>query len=70
MSYKDYKNKEQAKSGLYNPKFQDIAQYGAQSTLMYLYLTDPNLNKWYLYFQKNHNPHQRSYLIHQLYFYF
>lgn len=52
---KNYKNKEQAKSGLYNPKFQDIAQYGAQSTLMYLYLTDPNLNKWYLYFQKKSN---------------
>ena len=22
---------------------------------MYLYLTDPNLNKWYLYFQKKSN---------------
>ena len=51
----DYENKEQAKAGLYNPNFQDIAQYGAQSTLMYLYLTDPNLNKWYLYFQKKSN---------------
>tara|TARA_Y200000002_G_C22684255_1_gene665343 strand:+ start:406 stop:2310 length:1905 start_codon:yes stop_codon:yes gene_type:complete len=52
---KDYENKEQAKAGLYNPLFQDTAQYGVQSTLMYLYLPDPNLNKWYLYFQKKSN---------------
>jgi len=52
---KEYKNNEQSKAGLYNPKFQDIAQYGAQSTLMHLYLPDPNLNKWYLYFNKKSN---------------
>lgn len=51
----DYENPDQAKAGLYNPKFQDVAQYGVQSTLMYLYLTDPNLNLWYLYFQKKSN---------------
>jgi hypothetical protein len=52
---KEYKNNEQAKAGLYNPSFQDVAQYGVQSTLMYLYLPDPNLNKWYLYFKNKSN---------------
>jgi hypothetical protein len=40
---------------MYNPKFQDVAQYGVQATLMYLFLPDPNLNKWYLYFKKKSN---------------
>ena len=51
----DYENKGQEKAGLYNPKFQDVAQYGVQSTLMYLYLPDMNLNKWYSYFLKKSN---------------
>ena len=51
----DYENKGQEKAGLYNPKFQDVAQYGVQSTLMYLYLPDMNLNLWYSYFSKKSN---------------
>ena len=52
---KEYKNNDQSKAGLFNPKFQDIAQYGGQATLMHLYLPDPNLNKWYIYFKKKSN---------------
>lgn len=51
----NYKNINQVKSGLYNPSFQDCAQYGIQSTLMYLYVPDINLNKWITFFQKKNN---------------
>jgi hypothetical protein len=53
-----YKNDNQSKAGLYNPSFQDCAQYGIQSTLMYLFLPDDNLNKWNLFFKNknNYNP--------------
>ena len=47
--------KTQAKSGLYNPSFQDCAQYGIQGTLMYLFVPDNNLNKWYNYFKNTNN---------------
>lgn len=50
-----YQNKSQVKAGLYNPSFQDCAQYGIQSTLMYLYVPDNNLNKWITFFQKKNN---------------
>lgn len=50
-----YKNNNQVKSGLYNPSFQDCAKYGIQSTLMYLYVPDNNLNKWYNFFQTKNN---------------
>jgi len=52
---KSYQNKSQVKAGLYNPSFQDCAQYGIQSTLMYLYVPDNNLNKWITFFQKKNN---------------
>jgi hypothetical protein len=53
-----YVNQSQIKSGLYNPSFQDCAQYGIQGTLMYLFLPDDNLNKWYMFFlnKNNMNP--------------
>jgi hypothetical protein len=53
-----YVNPSQIKSGLYNPSFQDCAQYGIQGTLMYLFLPDDNLNKWYMFFlnKNNMNP--------------
>ena len=53
-----YVNISQIKSGLYNPSFQDCAQYGIQGTLMYLFLPDDNLNKWYMFFlnKNNMNP--------------
>jgi hypothetical protein len=47
--------KTQVKSGLYNPSFQDCAQYGIQGTLMYLFVPDNNLNKWYNYFKNTNN---------------
>ena len=40
---KEYKNDEQSKAGLFNPRFQDLAQYGVQGTLMYLFTPDNNL---------------------------
>ncbi len=43
------------KSGLYNPNFQDLGQYGIQGTLMYLFVPDNNLNKWYMYFKSKNN---------------
>jgi hypothetical protein len=46
--------KNQEKYGMYNPSFQDCAQYGIQATLMYLFIPDDNLNKWYMFF-KNKN---------------
>ena len=50
-----HKNNNQAKAGLYNPSFQDCAQYGIQSTLMYVFVPDENLNKWHLYFKNKNN---------------
>ena len=50
-----YKNNAQPKAGLFNPNFQDIAQYGIQGTLMYLFVPDENLNKWHLYFKNKSN---------------
>lgn len=52
---KNYENPEQAKAGLFNPRFKDIAQYGIQGTLMHLYLPDNNLNEWYMYFLNKSN---------------
>ena len=52
---KSYKNDNQSKAGLYNPSFQDCAQYGIQSTLMYLFVPDDNLNKWNLFFKNKNN---------------
>jgi hypothetical protein len=46
--------KYQEKDGMFNPSFQDCAQYGIQGTLMYLFIPDDNLNKWYMFF-KNMN---------------
>ncbi len=43
------------KSGLYNPNFQDVAQYGIQGTMMYLFVPDMNLNNWYMFFKSMNN---------------
>ena len=50
-----YKNNNQAKAGLFNPSFQDCAQYGIQSTLMYVFTPDDNLNKWLQFFKNKNN---------------
>ena len=50
-----YKNNSQPKAGLYNPSFQDCAQYGIQGTLMYVFLPDDNLNNWNLFFKNKNN---------------
>ena len=50
-----YKNDNQEKAGLFNPSFQDCAQYGIQSTLMYIFVPDINLNKWNLFFKNKNN---------------
>ena len=50
-----YKNNNQNKAGLYNPSFQDCAQYGIQGTLMYVFLPDDNLNKWNAFFKNKNN---------------
>tara|TARA_B110000037_G_C17106824_1_gene500204 strand:+ start:43 stop:1896 length:1854 start_codon:yes stop_codon:yes gene_type:complete len=50
-----YKNDAQPKAGLFNPNFQEVAQYGVQGTLMYLFIPDENLNKWYMYFKNKSN---------------
>ncbi len=47
--------KNQEKYGMYNPSFQDCAQYGIQGTLMYLFIPDDNLNKWYMFFKNKNN---------------
>jgi hypothetical protein len=52
---KKYKNDSQDKAGLFNPSFQDCAQYGIQGTLMYLFIPDDNLNKWNLFFKNKNN---------------
>ena len=52
-----YHNDNESKSGLFNPSFQDCAQYGIQATLMYIFVPDDNLNKWNLFFKNNNlNP--------------
>jgi hypothetical protein len=48
-------NPSQNKSGLYNTNFQDIAQYGIQGSLMYLFVPDTNLNNWYMFFKSTNN---------------
>jgi len=65
---KDKKNNNQEKAGLYNPSFQDCAQYGIQGTLMYLFLPDENLNKWNLFFKNtnNYNPVLKDELLRYL----
>jgi hypothetical protein len=50
-----YKNDNQDKAGLFNPSFQDCAQYGIQSTLMYVFTPDDNLNKWVQFFKNKNN---------------
>jgi hypothetical protein len=50
-----YKNDNQDKAGLFNPSFQDVAQYGIQSTLMYIFVPDDNLNKWLQFFKNKNN---------------
>lgn len=52
-----YKNDNQMKAGLYNPSFQDIAQYGIQGTLMYMFVTDDNFKNWLLFFKNKNNLH-------------
>lgn len=52
---KSQKNTNQPKAGLFNPSFQDCAQYGIQGTLMYLFLPDDNLNKWNSFFANKNN---------------
>lgn len=65
---KDKKNNSQEKAGLYNPSFQDCAQYGIQGTLMYLFIPDENLNKWNLFFKNtnNYNPVLKDELLRYL----
>jgi hypothetical protein len=46
---------EQNKSGLYNSNFQDVAQYGIQGTLMYLFVPDNHLNNWFMFFQRKNS---------------
>ena len=55
MPNKEYKNNEQSKAGLFNPRFQDLAQYGVQGTLMYLFTPDNNLKDWFLFFKNKSN---------------
>jgi len=50
-----HQNDNQDKAGMYNPSFQDCAQYGIQSTLMYVFLPDDNLNKWVSFFKNKNN---------------
>ena len=47
--------KYQEKDGMFNPSFQDCATYGIQATLMYLFIPDDNLNKWYMFFKNKNN---------------
>jgi hypothetical protein len=49
------RNNNQPKAGMYNPSFQDCAQYGIQGTLMYIFLPDENLNKWVSFFTNKNN---------------
>jgi len=51
----NHANAEQMKAGLYNPNFFDCAQYGIQSTLMFLYTPDKNFKEWNDFFQTTSN---------------
>lgn len=51
----DLNKENENKSGLYNPNFQDVAQYGIQATLMYLFVPDSFLNNWYMFFKSKNN---------------
>ena len=68
-----YKNSNQSKAGLYNPSFQDVAQYGIQGTLMYIFVPDDNLQKWILFFKTKNdmNPVLKEeslrYIIEEIY---
>lgn len=53
----DHQNNNQDKAGMYNPSFQDCAQYGIQATLMYVFLPDDNLNKWVSFFKNRNNSY-------------
>jgi len=52
---KDNTTTSDKKAGLFNSSFQDCAQYGCQGTLMYIFIPDDNLNKWYSFFQNKNN---------------
>jgi len=52
-----YQNNNQDKAGMYNPSFQDCAQYGIQATLMYVFLPDTNLNNWVSFFKNRNNSY-------------
>ncbi len=47
-----YANDNNEKAGLFNPSFQDCAQYGCQGALMYAFLPDINFSNWYNYFKQ------------------
>lgn len=49
------KDNNQDKAGLFNPSFQDCAQYGIQATLMYVFVPDDNLKKWNAFFKNKNN---------------
>lgn len=54
---KKYKGTGQSRSGLFNPNFKDVAEYGIQGTLMYLFVPDNNLSLWNAFFKtNNYNP--------------
>ncbi len=49
-SYKD-DAKSQSKAGLFNPNFNEIAKYGGQSALNYVYVPDNNMNNTLRFFK-------------------
>lgn len=51
-------NANQSKSSVFNPSFQDCAQYGIQATLMNVFIPDSNFKNWYDFFTNvnNTNP--------------
>ena len=49
-SYKD-DAKSQSKAGLFNPNFNEIAKYGGQSALMYVYVPDNNMESTLKFFK-------------------
>jgi hypothetical protein len=55
---KDLQNNNQTKSAIFNPSFQDCAQYGIQATLMNVFIPDTNFKNWYDFFNNvnNKNP--------------
>ncbi len=50
QSYKD-DAKSQSKAGLFNPNFNEIAKYGGQSALNYVYLPDENMERTLRFFK-------------------